>query len=170
MYSERTRPVMTLPSAFLATGKVMRRPVVRSPSQPLSTSVKPWFSRKPSPRLFASPPMFISGLRIAPRLGTSWSIVPLPLLRSTGFVITTSIEYSTMPRAFLGASWTSVMTALSGSLGSTSPDALPMMVSYGPTAPNDIPPKAGVWLLIWNCVILASAGWPAPTSAAAMTP
>ena len=32
------------------------------------------------------------------------SIVPLALLMSTGLVITTSIEYSTIPPTFLGAS------------------------------------------------------------------
>src|SRR5262245_42071813 len=31
MYSERTRPVIADPSGFLATGRLMRKPVVRSP-------------------------------------------------------------------------------------------------------------------------------------------
>src|SRR5436305_1954498 len=34
MYSTRTRPVMDVPSAFFATGKVIRMPALTSPSHP----------------------------------------------------------------------------------------------------------------------------------------
>jgi hypothetical protein len=47
------------------------------------------------------------------------------------------------------------------------PDALPTMVSYCPTEPNDIPPNATVRLVIWSCVILASAVDPTATRMAA---
>ena len=51
--------------------------------------------------------------------------------------------YSTLPFAFLGASWMSVMIALCGSFGSSSPKARPASVSYWPAAPKDWPSKAG---------------------------
>src|SRR4030095_1901475 len=85
-----------------------------------------------------------------------------------GLVIEKSIEYSTMPRPLRGANWMSVMTAFSGSFGSTSPNATPVRVSYCPTLPNEAPPKAGdVFVLMTICVILASAGLPIPKRAMA---
>src|SRR6478609_1113024 len=39
MYSPRTWPVIGLPSLFVATGRLMRSPLLMSPSQPLKTSV-----------------------------------------------------------------------------------------------------------------------------------
>src|SRR5258706_8227559 len=51
--------------------------------------------------------------------------------------------YSTMPRAFFGARVISVMRALRGSFGSSSPKARPASVSYGPAGPKDAPSKAG---------------------------
>ena len=57
-----------------------------------------------------------------------------------------SIEYSTLPRALRGASFRSVMTALRGSSGSSSPYAFPRSFSYGPTlppGPNTRPSKTG---------------------------
>src|SRR6266850_181798 len=51
--------------------------------------------------------------------------------------------YSTMPRAFFGASLMSVISALRGSFGSSSPNARPASVSYWPAAPKDAPSNAG---------------------------
>src|SRR5882757_4738510 len=66
-----------------------------------------------------------------------------PLVRSTGRKIWKSVEYATVPLGFFGAKPTSMMIALSGSLGSTSPMICPLMRSYGPTAPKLLPPKVG---------------------------
>jgi len=50
------------------------------------------------------------------------------------------------------------MTALRGSFGSISPDAVPSSCSYWPTVPKDIPPNAGdVFAVITMFVIRASA-------------
>src|SRR5215831_1329919 len=62
---------------------------------------------------------------------------------SIGLRIITSVEYSTMPSAFLGARSISVMIALRGSLGSASPYARPASFSYWPTLPKLCPPKVG---------------------------
>src|SRR5262245_3855306 len=63
---------------------------------------------------------------------------------SSGLRIVNVVRYSTRPRAFLGARSMSVMTAFLGSRGSISPTAMPLMSSYGPTAPKDRPSKIGV--------------------------
>ena len=69
----------------------------------------------------------------------------------------TSIEYSTMPRALRGANWMSVMIALAGSVGSTSPEARIVSFSYAPTVPNVIPPKVGdSSRTTWSWVMRAS--------------
>src|SRR5262249_15209982 len=61
----------------------------------------------------------------------------------TGFTIWKVAVYSTMPRALRGASLMSWMTALCGSLGSSSPNAFPASVSYWPAALKLAPSKAG---------------------------
>src|ERR1700688_4024832 len=71
----------------------------------------------------------------------------------------------TLPRAFLGASWMSVMIAFCGFVGSTSPVAIPVMNSYWPTPANEWPPKAVPLFKIWICVVRACA-----TDVAAMIP
>src|SRR5436190_11608774 len=48
-----------------------------------------------------------------------------------------------MPAALRGASSMSVMTLLRGSLGSSSPVAVPRSFSYWPTVPKERPPNAG---------------------------
>ena len=55
------------------------------------------------------------------RFGTSCHMKWLAFDMSTGFTIWKVVMYSTMPRAFLGASLMSVMMALRRSLGSSSP-------------------------------------------------
>src|SRR5919199_3454698 len=55
----------------------------------------------------------------------------------------TSVEYSTMPLALVGARSRSTMTALRGSLGSASPYARPTSFSYWPTLPNERPSNVG---------------------------
>ena len=55
------------------------------------------------------------------RLGTSCHMKWDAFDMSTGFTIWNVVMYSTMPRAFLGASLMSVMIALRRSLGSSSP-------------------------------------------------
>src|SRR2546425_8280148 len=57
----------------------------------------------------------------------------------------TSIEYVTMPAALRVASSISVITLLRGSLGSSSPVAVPRSFSYWPTLPKLRPPKAADW-------------------------
>src|SRR5262245_44100828 len=70
-----------------------------------------------------------------------------------------SVEYSTMPRAFRGARSMSWMMALSGSLGSTSPCAMPTIFSNCPTLPKVAPPKVGDSVrVISSLVIRPSAG------------
>src|SRR5713226_3225238 len=66
-----------------------------------------------------------------------------PLVRSTGRKIWKSVEYATVPLGFFGAKPTSMMIALRGSFGSTSPMICPLMRSYGPTALKLLPPKVG---------------------------
>src|SRR5215813_11876615 len=81
----------------------------------------------------------------------------LPLARSTGRRIWKSVAYVTVPLGFFGARPISMMMALSGSLGSTSPVICPLMRSYGPTAPKFLPPKVGDSVLaITTCVTRAS--------------
>ena len=67
--------------------------------------------------------------RISPRLLKSRNSLWFPLVRSMGLRMKMSIEYSTFPRALRGASLRSVITALRGSLGSTSPKAFPRSFS-----------------------------------------
>ena len=62
---------------------------------------------------------------------------------STGLAMENVAEYSTMPRALRGASRRSVMMALSGSFGSSSPYAWPVSFSYGPAFLKDCPLYAG---------------------------
>ena len=84
--------------------------------------------------------------RISPRLLKSSNSLWLPFVRAMGLRMKMSIEYSTLPRALRGASSRSVITALRGSSGSTSPKALPRSFSYGPTlpsGPNVRPSNAG---------------------------
>src|SRR5436309_2990631 len=164
--SSSFRPHLPVLARFLAMGSRICRPVDKSPSQPLSESVYPWRCSKPSPALLsAAPPTLSSRLRTLPRFGTSWSSVPLARLMSTGLLIQKSMLYSTMPRALRGASLMSVITSLRGSLGSTSPKATPLSVSYCPTVPNKAPPKATARELIWMLVMRASAGSPMPARA-----
>ncbi len=76
-----------------------------------------------------------------------------------------SIEYSTMPRAFLGANSISVMIALRGSAGPTSPKACPLSFSYWPTSPKDVPSNVGDWMLMMTSLVMrASAGPARPTT------
>src|ERR1700719_3912004 len=80
----------------------------------------------------------------------------LPLERSTGRRIWKSVEYITVPLGFFGARPISMIMALSGSLGSTSPMIWPLMRSYCPTAPKLLPPKVGdSVLVITTCVTRA---------------
>ena len=83
--------------------------------------------------------------RILPRLLTSNSRRWAPLAGSTGRMMRRAPEYSTMPRAFRGASLMSAIGAFMGSLGSTSPKNRPASFSYRPAAPNEAPSKAGDW-------------------------
>ncbi len=55
---------------------------------------------------------------------------------SMGLEMAKVAEYSTMPRALRGANWMSVMMALCGSLGSSSPKKWPLRVSNLPALPN----------------------------------
>src|SRR5215470_16941928 len=64
-----------------------------------------------------------------------------PFARSSGRRIWKSVEYVTVPLGFFGAKPTSMMIALPGSFGSTSPMICPLIRSYGPTAPKLLPPK-----------------------------
>jgi hypothetical protein len=92
-----------------------------------------------------SPKLRSAGMMVRrpPRLGTSCHIRWLALDMSIGFTSWKVVVYSTIPRAFLGAFWISVMMALCGSLGSSSPVALPESTSYWPTLPKFAPMKAG---------------------------
>src|SRR5262245_10306975 len=80
-----------------------------------------------------------------------------------------SIAYSTMPRALRGASSMSWMTAFWRSRGSTSPNARPTSLSYGPTVPNDAPPKVGDSTRVISMRVIRASAVPAPApSTAAM--
>ena len=63
------------------------------------------------------------------RFGTSCHSRPLDFDMSTGLTMKNVAMYSTMPFAFLGASVMSVMIELCESIGSSSPNARPVMVS-----------------------------------------
>src|SRR5262245_43015641 len=65
-----------------------------------------------------------------------------------------SVEYSTMPRAFRGARSMSWMMALSGSLGSTSPCAMPTIFSNCPTLPKAAPPKVGDSIMVISILVI----------------
>ena len=65
-----------------------------------------------------------------PRFGTSCHISPLARDRSTGLTMKKVAMYPTLPFT-RGARSMSVMSVLSGSLGSSSPNARPVSVSYG---------------------------------------
>src|SRR5688572_20344668 len=82
-------------------------------------------------------------VRRPPRLGTSCHIRWLDFVMSIGFTRKKVATYSTLPLAFRGASRISVMRRLCGASGSSSPNARPASVSYGPALPNDLPSKAG---------------------------
>ena len=66
-------------------------------------------------------------------------------LGSIGRMMRMAPEYSTMPRAFRGASLMSVISAFRGSAGSTSPKNRPMSFSYRPAVPNETPSNVGDW-------------------------
>src|SRR5207249_3692090 len=64
-----------------------------------------------------------------------------------GFRMKMSIEYSTLPLALRGANSMSVMMALRGSDGSSSPKAVPRSFSYWPTVPKAVPTNVGATLM-----------------------
>src|SRR5439155_11681478 len=102
-----------------------------------------------------------------PRLLTPYTRTPLDLLMSTGLSSVNVAVYATLPLALRGAKLMSVMTALRGSRGSSSPAAVPRTCSYAPTSPNTRPLNAYVVLLIVICVTRASATGAATTNAPA---
>jgi hypothetical protein len=117
----RTGPVMPDPSGFFVTGTVMvsapgRSP--RSPCQPLDRMMSPRVKKNPSPR--SSPTWKVPMRFRLPRLDT-----------------VNVATYSTMPWALRAAKSMSVMIALRASRGSSSPNARPVIRSYGPAAPKD---------------------------------
>src|SRR5437867_3852686 len=148
-------PVMLDPSVLFAIGTEMVSPsssAAAPKSHPLPAIEKPRFMMKPVPAwaafvgLLLAPASLRAATRISPRLLTSRSSLWLPFVKSIGLRMKMSIEYSTLPRAFRGARLRSVITALRGSSGSTSPNALPRSFSYCPTfpsAPKIRPSKAG---------------------------
>src|SRR5471032_1041295 len=75
--------------------------------------------------------------------------------------------YSTMPAAFFGASLMSVMIALRGSFGSSSPNARPATVSYWPAGPNAAPSKAGDTFFSMTIFLTRAAAGEASASEAA---
>ena len=133
-----TRPVTGEPSEFFATGTVNHslssagtvRPEL-SPCHPLLTPM--------SPSLREAGGMVI----LPPRLGTSCHIKWLLFDISIGFTRKKLAMYSTLPFALRGANLMSVMIALRGSFGSSSPKARPARVSYWPAGPKDWPLNAG---------------------------
>ncbi|PYS08115.1 MAG: hypothetical protein DMG17_29575, partial [Acidobacteria bacterium] len=62
---------------------------------------------------------------------------------SIGFTRKKLAMYSTLPFALRGANLMSVMIALRGSFGSSSPKARPARVSYWPAGQKDWPLNAG---------------------------
>src|ERR1043165_8152179 len=97
------------PSALRARGTVIvASPVreVKSPCQPLLTRMCP------AERASAEGLGFSGEL---PRFGTSYHSTPLALAASTGRIRVKVAEYSTLPRAFRGASRISFITALCAS-------------------------------------------------------
>ena len=74
-----------------------------------------------------------------PRLGTSCHIKPLARDISTGLTMKNEAMYSALPFAFFGARSISVMSAFFGSLGSSSPKARPVSVSYVMSWPARVP-------------------------------
>ena len=121
-------PVIDEPSAFFATGTVTRSTCVpvMSPCQPLDRPTSP----------AARPPMSMR----PPRLGTWCSRMPLDFAMSIGLVRKNVAVYSTMPRAFRGASAMSWMIALRRSFGvDFAGDACRHTSRTGPAAPNDWP-------------------------------
>src|SRR5688572_23966782 len=158
-----TRPLMLEPSAFFATGTTTySRPAAPcavppelSPCQPLLRPTSPASRR--SVLIVMRPPRF----------GTSCHISPLALDMSIGLTMKNVAMYSTLPLT-LGASSMSVMSALLGWLGSSSPQARPARVSYWPALPKLAPPKAGeVLVSITILVTRASAALNASTENAA---
>src|SRR5580698_8615473 len=69
-----------------------------------------------------------------PRLTSSYHSTPLAFDMSTGFASEKVVVYSTKPWALRAASSRSVMIALLGSLGFSTPNALPRSVSVLPSA------------------------------------
>ena len=110
MKRANTGPVSGEPSAFFATGTVMvctfapRNHVALPAADHAHVTL-----RRPGVR----PPC-----RGSARCTTARR---LDFDMSTGFEIAKVAEYSTIPRALRGASWMSVMMALCGSFGSSSP-------------------------------------------------
>ena len=82
---------------------------------------------KPVPACAAVEGLLVKGAslsaatRMSPRLLKSRMTLWFPFCRSMGFRMKMSIEYSTFPRALRGANWMSVITALRGLVGSSSP-------------------------------------------------
>ena len=118
-------------------------------SQPLPTTAYPNSMTKPSPASSAAVGLLMARAplsrptRIWPRLLKSRITRRLPRARLTGLRMKMSVEYSTMPRELTGARSMSVMMALRGSFGSSSPKAMPRSFSYWPTLPKERPSKVG---------------------------
>src|SRR5262245_16516899 len=77
----------------------------------------------------------------------------LPLVRSSGRRIWKSVEYVTVPLGFFVAKPMSMMIALRGSFGSTSPMICPLIRSYAPTSPKLLPPKVGCSVLATTTLV-----------------
>src|SRR5213593_2061069 len=133
-----TRPGTGEPSGFFAIGTVTQSlssaGTVRPELSPCHPLLKPM-----------SPSMRDAGgiVILPPRFGTSCHIRWLVLDISIGLTSRKLATYSTRPFALRGANLMSVMIALCGSLGSSSPKARPASVSYWPAGPKDCPLKAG---------------------------
>jgi hypothetical protein len=80
--------------------------------------------------------------------------------------------YSTLPFAFFGARLMSLIMALCGRLGSSSPKTRPAIVSYCPAAPKDAPPNAGDTVVSMTSRVTRACvgGVQATNKAAAVTP
>jgi hypothetical protein len=67
----------------------------------------------------------------------------LLLLLSAGVRMSKSALYSTRPRSFFGARPRSTIALFAGRFGSSSPKNRPVIRTYGPTSPNDLPSANG---------------------------
>ena len=118
-------------------------------SQPFAATAKPCCMTNPSPASAAVVGSLVRSTwfnlprRIWPRLLKSKNSRWLPFARLIGLRTKTSIEYSTIPSALGAASWTSVITLLRESFGSSTPLAVPRSFSYWPTEPKLRPPNVG---------------------------